>query len=363
MTSSGRRSRRAAPRSVSSSGSTRIKAVLIGPDQQPIAAGSHAWENAYVDRSWTYSLEAVWAGLQDCYAKLADDVRQRYGVELTTVGALGVSAMMHGYLAFDAAGDLLTPFRTWRNTNTGPATEVLSAAFGHNIPHRWSVAHLYQAILDGEEHLARIAQLTTLAGYVHGQLTGEQVLGVGDASGMFPIDIATGGYDAAMLDRVRRSGRGRRDRPEAGRPAARRSGRRRTGRPTHRRGATAARPHRPAAARGPDVPTRRRRRNRHGRHQLRRTAHRQRQRRHQHLRHGRARTGTPPSPPRTGPRHHPGRRPRRHGALQQRGQRTQRLGRPVRRVRRRRSAPTRTARRCSRLCSPRPWTGRPTAAA
>ena len=137
-------------------------------------------------------------GLQDCFAALVD-VRARYGVPLTTVGALGVSAMMHGYLAFDAEGELLTPFRTWRNTNTGAAVERLSGV-RHNIPHRWSVAHLYQAILDGEEHVDRLAHLTTLAGYVHWQLTGEKVLGVGDASGMFPLDIATGTYDAAMID-------------------------------------------------------------------------------------------------------------------------------------------------------------------
>ena len=149
-------------------GSTRIKAVLIGPDHAPLAVGSHDWENQLVDRVWTYSLDAVWTGLQQSFAALADDVRRRHGVELTTVGALGVSAMMHGYLAFDADGALLTPFRTWRNTNTGRATERLSAEFGCNIPHRWSVAHLYQAILDGEEHVGRLDHLTTLAGYVHG---------------------------------------------------------------------------------------------------------------------------------------------------------------------------------------------------
>jgi len=182
-------------------GSTRIKAVLIGPDHESLAVGSHDWENQFVDRMWTYSLEAVWNGLQSCYAALAADVRRRYDVELTTVGALGVSAMMHGYLAFDAADELLTPFRTWRNTNTGAATERLSAEFGHNIPHRWSVAHLYQAILNGEDHVGRLAHLTTLGGYVHWQLTGEKVLGIGDASGMFPIDISTGGYDATMLQR------------------------------------------------------------------------------------------------------------------------------------------------------------------
>jgi sugar (pentulose or hexulose) kinase len=141
----------------------------------------------------------VWAGVQDCFAALAADVRQRHGVKLTTVGALGVSAMMHGYLAFDAGGGLLTPIRTWRNNNTCAAVEQLSALFNYNIPHRWSIAHLYQAVLDNEDHVGQIAHLTTLAGYVHGQLTGEQVLGVGDASGMFPIDTRTGGYDSTML--------------------------------------------------------------------------------------------------------------------------------------------------------------------
>ena len=180
-------------------GSTRIKAVLIGPDHEPLAVGNHDWENQFVDRIWTYSFDAVWTGLQQCYAALAADVQQRYDVELTSVGALGVSAMMHGYLALDSDGELLTPFRTWRNTNTGDAAERLSAVFGHNIPHRWSVAHLYQVILNGEDHLDRIDHLTTLAGYVHWQLTGEKVLGIGDASGMFPIDIASKNYDAAML--------------------------------------------------------------------------------------------------------------------------------------------------------------------
>ncbi len=180
-------------------GSTRIKAVLTGPGHEAIAVGSHDWENQFVDRTWTYSLEAVWSGLQACFAALADDVRRQHGTELRTVGALGVSAMMHGYLAFDAEGELLTPFRTWRNTNTGEAAEQLSELFGHNIPHRWSIAHLYQAVLNGEEHVGRLAHLTTLAGYVHWKLTGRQVLGVGDASGVFPIDIATGGYDARML--------------------------------------------------------------------------------------------------------------------------------------------------------------------
>ena len=182
-------------------GSTRIKAVLVGPDHAPLGVGSSDWENQLVDRVWTYSMDAVWSGVQQAVAALAEDVRRRHGVELTEVGAFGVSAMMHGYLPLDADGELLTPFRTWRNTNTGRATERLSAEFGVNIPHRWSVAHLYQAVLDREEHVGRIDHLTTLAGYVHWQLTGEKVLGVGDASGMFPIDPATGGYDARMLAR------------------------------------------------------------------------------------------------------------------------------------------------------------------
>ena len=182
-------------------GSTRIKAVLIGPDSAPLAVGTHDWENQFVDRLWTYSLDAVWTGVQQSVAALADDVRRRHGVELAGVGALGVSAMMHGYLAFDADDALLAPFRTWRNTNTGRATERLSTEFGVNIPHRWSVAHLYQAILDGEEHVGRVHHLTTLAGYVHWQLTGEKVLGIGDASGMFPIDDDTRGYSAPMLAR------------------------------------------------------------------------------------------------------------------------------------------------------------------
>ncbi|TKV57278.1 ATPase [Nakamurella flava] len=180
-------------------GSTRIKAVLIDEHHTPLAVGSHSWENQFVDRLWTYSLDAVWTGLQECYADLVADVRNRYGVAVTSLGGLGVSAMMHGYLAFDDAGELLVPFRTWRNTNTGAAVEKLSPLFGHNIPHRWSIAHLYQAVLDGEEHVGRIAHVNTLAGYVHWKLTGEQVLGIGDASGMFPIDIASGTYNATMV--------------------------------------------------------------------------------------------------------------------------------------------------------------------
>ncbi len=181
-------------------GSTRIKAVLIGPDHEPLAVGGHHWENQYVDRRWTYSLDAVWDGVHAAYAELAADVEKSHGIELTTVGAIGISAMMHGYLAFDAEGELLTPFRTWRNTSTDQAAEQLSEHFGYNVPHRWSVAHLYQALLDDEDHVGRVAHLTTLAGYVHWRLTGERVLGVGDASGMFPIDVGTGGYDPGLLE-------------------------------------------------------------------------------------------------------------------------------------------------------------------
>ncbi|MEE8869404.1 MAG: FGGY-family carbohydrate kinase [Acidipropionibacterium acidipropionici] len=180
-------------------GSTNIKACLIGPDYTPLASGSHAWENELVDGRWTYSLEAVWAGLQACYADLITDVQRLYDVTPTSFRAIGISAMMHGYLAFDAAGDLLVPFRTWRNTSTGPAAAELTEALGFNIPQRWSIAHLYQAVLDEEPHIGRIAALNTLAGYVHQKLTGKTVLGVGDASGMFPIDPATGGYDQRML--------------------------------------------------------------------------------------------------------------------------------------------------------------------
>ena len=180
-------------------GSTRIKAVLTGPDNAPIATGGHDWENQFVDRIWTYSLDAVTTGMQAAYASLAADVRARYGVELRRVGSLGVSAMMHGYLAFDASDALLVPFRTWRNTITGQASEQLTALFGYSIPQRWLVAHLHQAILNGEDHVGRIAHLNTLAGYVHWQLTGRKVLGVGDASGIFPIDITTGSYNLAMI--------------------------------------------------------------------------------------------------------------------------------------------------------------------
>ena len=181
-------------------GSTRIKAVLTGEDNAPIASGSHEWENRYVDGIWTYTLEDIWGGLQDCYAKLAEDVKNQYGITLETVGVIGFSAMMHGYMAFNEAGELLVPFRTWRNTITGEASEKLTELFQYNIPQRWSIAHLYQAILNEEEHVKDISFQTTLAGYIHWQLSGEKVLGVGEASGMFPIDSATKDFNQKMVE-------------------------------------------------------------------------------------------------------------------------------------------------------------------
>ncbi len=198
-------------------GSTRIKACLVDDHGTTLATGGHTWENRLVDGVWTYALDDVWAGLAACTASLLDDAERRHGVRPTTVGALGVSAMMHGYLAFDADGELLVPFRTWRNTTTEAASTELSALLGHNIPLRWSVAHLYQAVLDDEPHVPAIRSLTTLAGYVHRRLTGRHVLGVGDASGMFPVDPATRGYDATMLaqadELLVRSGAARRGLP------------------------------------------------------------------------------------------------------------------------------------------------------
>ena len=180
-------------------GSTRIKAVLAGADNVPIASGSHDWENQYVDGIWTYSLEAVWTGLQSCYKNLVEDVKKQYNVTLESVGAMGFSGMMHGYMAFDKDEELLVPFRTWRNTITREASEKLTALFNHNIPQRWSVSHLYQSILNGDEHVKDVAFFTTLAGYIHWKLTGRKVLGVGEASGMFPIDIGTKKFNEKMM--------------------------------------------------------------------------------------------------------------------------------------------------------------------
>ncbi len=180
-------------------GSTRIKAVLVDEKNQPIAGGGHEWENQLVDGIWTYSLDAIWAGVQDCYKSLVEDVQKQYGVTVKNFAAIGFSGMMHGYMPFDKDDNLLVPFRTWRNTITGQASEELSELFGFHIPQRWSIAHLYQAILNGEKHVPQITFFTTLAGYIHWKLTGKKVLGVGEASGMFPIDIETKQFNKNMI--------------------------------------------------------------------------------------------------------------------------------------------------------------------
>ena len=180
-------------------GSTRIKAVLIDEEHNPIASGSHEWENQLVDGIWTYSIDSIWKGLQDCYQDMKKDVQKQYGVTVTKLAAIGFSAMMHGYMAFGEDDEILVPFRTWRNAITEEASEKLTELFQYNIPQRWSIAHLYQAILNGEEHVKDIRFQTTLAGYIHWMLTDRKVLGVGEASGMFPIDIATGQFDADMV--------------------------------------------------------------------------------------------------------------------------------------------------------------------
>ena len=182
-------------------GSTRIKAILIDEDNNPIAQGAHEWENQLVDGLWTYSTEAIWYGLQDCYAHLREDVKNRYDIEIEDLAAIGISAMMHGYLPFNDKAEILVPFRTWRNTNTSEAAAKLSELFEYNIPLRWSISHLYQAILNGEPHVKEISYLTTLAGYIHWQLSGEKVLGIGDVSGMLPVDTKTKTYDATMVEK------------------------------------------------------------------------------------------------------------------------------------------------------------------
>ena len=182
-------------------GSTRIKAVLVGSDNEPIASGAHDWENRFENGVWTYSLDDIWTGLQDCYADLLKNVKAEYDEEITNLGGIGFSAMMHGYMAFDKAGNLMVPFRTWRNTITGEASEKLTKLFNYHIPQRWSIAHLYQAMLNGEDHVKDIDFVSTLAGYVHYKMTGKKVLGVGEASGMFPIDIATKQYYTDMVDK------------------------------------------------------------------------------------------------------------------------------------------------------------------
>ncbi|HHU53930.1 MAG TPA: FGGY-family carbohydrate kinase [Clostridiaceae bacterium] len=182
-------------------GSSRIKAVLVDFDGQILAQGNHSWENQLVDGIWTYALSDVWTGIRDSYQNLAKDVKNKYDVELTTFGSIGISAMMHGYLPFDKNNELLTPFRTWRNTMTEDAVKILIQEFNFNIPQRWSIAHLYHAILNQESHVKNIDYVTTLSGYVHWQLAGEKVLGIGDASGMFPISDSTNDYDQKMIEK------------------------------------------------------------------------------------------------------------------------------------------------------------------
>ena len=182
-------------------GSTRIKAVLVNEAGEPVASGAHDWENRLEEGIWTYSLDDIWTGLTDCYGKLTEDVKEKYDTVIKSLAAIGFSGMMHGYMAFDKDGELLVPFRTWRNTITGEAAAALTKEFSFNIPQRWSIAHLYQAILNGEEHVGNISYFTTLAGYIHWKLTGEKVLGVGEASGMFPIDAKTRDYNQTMIDK------------------------------------------------------------------------------------------------------------------------------------------------------------------
>ena len=181
-------------------GSTRIKAVLVDDANKPIASGSHEWENQLKDGIWTYSIDMIWEGLQHAYKEMTEDVEKQYGVKVEKLAALGFSAMMHGYMAFGADDEILVPFRTWRNAITEEASEKLTKLFNYNIPQRWSIAHLYQAILNGEDHVKDIKFQTTLAGYIHWKLTGRKVLGVGEASGMFPIDNATGKFNQTMGD-------------------------------------------------------------------------------------------------------------------------------------------------------------------
>lgn len=182
-------------------GSTRIKAILIDEDCEVLASGNHQWENKYIDGNWTYSLESIWDGLQKSYQEVAKNVQEMYGISLQMIGSIGISGMMHGYLALDEQGEMLVPFRTWRNTTTKEAAKKLSELFHFNIPERWSIAYLYQAMLKGEEHISNVHYMTTLAGYLHWKLTGKKVLGIGDASGMFPIDTTTYDYDTTMLNK------------------------------------------------------------------------------------------------------------------------------------------------------------------
>jgi len=180
-------------------GSTRIKAVLIDDSFTPVAGGSHAWENRYENGVWTYSLDDIHNGLVSCYRDLKKDIKEKYGITLKKTAGIGISAMMHGYMPFDKEDNLLVPFRTWRNTITAEAADKLTRLFGFNIPQRWSIAHLYQAILNNEEHIHEISYITTLAGYIHKLLTGDNSVGIGEASGIFPVSGGT--YDKAMAEK------------------------------------------------------------------------------------------------------------------------------------------------------------------
>ena len=182
-------------------GSTRIKTVLIDDNHVPVATGSYDWENKLENHIWTYSLEDIWEGLKGSYQDMARGVKEKYGTGIRKLGGIGFSAMMHGYMAFDETGSLLVPFRTWRNTITGQAAGELTELFQYNVPQRWSIAHLYQAILNGESHVKDVRYFTTLSGYIHWQLTGRKVLGIGDASGMFPINIGAKDFDEGMVQK------------------------------------------------------------------------------------------------------------------------------------------------------------------
>ena len=302
-------------------GSTRIKAVVIDGAGKPLASGDHGWENRLENGLWTYTLEDIWTGLQDAYANMAKDVKDKYGVEVTGFKAMGFSAMMHGYMAFDEAGELLVPFRTWRNTNTQQAAEELTELLQFNIPQRWSVSHLYQAILNGEGHVSRVSFLTTLAGYVHWKLTGKKVLGIGDAAGMFPIDSTANTYDKAMLAAFdqRTAEKGFTKKMETLLPQVLLAG--------EDAGTLTAEGAKILDPTGrPGLPAGRRRRHRHGRHQLCGGAYQQRVRRYLCVCH--VRSGEGPQPLLHGDRHghYPHRQACGHGPLQQLHQRDQRLG-------------------------------------
>lgn len=182
-------------------GSTRIKAVLVDNCGKVLAAGIHDWENSLINNIWTYSLDEIHQGIRACYSSLRRDVEEKYGAALTDIGAIGISAMMHGYMALDDGGNQLAPFQTWRNTNTQQAADELTELFQFNIPLRWTIAHLYQRILDGEQHVEKAAFVTTLSSYIHWKLTGQKVIGIGDAAGIFPIDSERLDYDAGMLEK------------------------------------------------------------------------------------------------------------------------------------------------------------------